>query len=1044
MLPIDSNPPKAVIGVLTPHTGGFYYGSVVNAILATVRHHDAVAVAFETSRLRVLKDHEVLGSATVDGWIAVNEFSDPALLRELRARNVPIVHLHSKPDVPHGSVVLPDNEGGARSVTEHLFAHGHRKIAFAGNLDHVDVAERYLGYRSAFAGASIVAPEELVYDTPHHKEDDGREVGLRLLELLRAAKEAGGDPPVTALVAATDRLALGALAVLTDAGVRVPEDFAIVGFDDAEAAQFAEPPLTTVKQSFAEAARCAVVELLSAIEEQRQPNSEIRVPAQPVVRRSCGCKLSHSMRPVSRPPRDRIHALTLELLALAGRNDFRRVTSLDWPEAERIARLVDEGARGADITELVRGALWRGYLTHKRDAESVVRAMELLESTFHEWTRDPDTRTRGGGILRELRVALMHQWQRAQRVKVAHYESVTEAAYRLAGELSRPELDDPAWDLRWIRWSGAYQASCALWDEYAGPRRAVAMSPSRRSSRPPRKSLGLRITGDYEAGQAAVLKHPSAPISPANFPPQALLSAAYERGAILTVASIPRGREEEYGLLAVVAPLAFEHLEYVGTPSDWAVQLGAALDRVEAERELRARAELDAVTGLPNRSTLLLYLDRLRRDPAELSFALLLIDLDDFKKINDSLGHEAGDQLLVQIANRLVEEFPDAGDQSRAQAVISRVGGDEFVVVLSGVDGEAEAVAAIERIQERLRQPYTLLGRTVFVSASFGVNFGRGQVASAQELLRDADTAMYKAKTRGLARHEIFHRGMHAQALEKLHLDAQLRLAIERSELELWYQPIVDLRTGQDAGAEALIRWRHPDQGLLLPGRFLPIAGDVGLSIPISEWVIRRACAEAVRFREQSGLGLYVNVNVPPDHIRHGGFVEFVEQALSESGLEADALGIEIVESTILDEPAKCTLALARLCKMGVRIAIDDFGTGYSNLSYLRDFPVKTLKIDREFVKNVPGNSRDNGIARAIIAMGQALGLSVVAEGIETLEQVQFLKQTGCDLAQGFLISVPLEPACYLERLHQARSAMPPTSVRRTDRTSDWPDVGVS
>lgn len=1013
----------------------------MNGILKAVRRNNAVAVAFETSRLRMLRGSEVLSSARVDGWLAINEFSDSPLLAELRARGERIVHVHSKPEIETGATVLPDNEGGCRSVTEHVIWHGHRRIAFAGNLVHIDVAERYAGYRAALKAENIDLEAALVFDTPHHKEVDGRAVAQQLIELRRAQSSGSGKSPVTALVAATDRLALGALAAFLEAGYRVPEDFVVVGFDDADAAQFADPPLTTVRQSFAEVASCAVTELLAAIREERPPKAVLRVPTQPVVRRSCGCLLSHSLPPnLGGPPSERVQSLTRELLAQAGRNRLGGVPLSDWPEAQKIAQVIDMAASGVPTSEVVRGDWWSGFLATKRDAESAVRVMELIESTLRGWIESA-----GGGperslaILRDLRVALMHEWQRAERKMVSHYESVTEAAYRLANSISHSS-SDPSQDLSWIRWSNAQHACCALWSE-----RLRSLEPGlslRPESLAPASgsSTRLRITGEYTASLGVLPNPGKVSIAAAHFPPWQILETAEREGAIVSVASVPRGRGGEFGLLAVVAPLAFEHLEYVGTPGDWAVQLGAALDRAQAERELRASAELDALTGLANRTTLLARINSLRLAKDAPSFALLFIDLDDFKKVNDSLGHDAGDQLLIQIAERLTSQVGGARDPA-GQNLVGRVGGDEFVVVLSGNASEEATVDLVRALQDRLREPYSLLGRTVFVSASIGVNFGQGVEADAQELLRDADTAMYRAKMQGRARHEIFHRGMHAQAVEKLHLDARLRLAIEQNELELWYQPIINLATGKDVGAEALIRWRNPEQGVLSPARFLAVAEDVGLAIPISEWVIRRACNEVAAIERSFGPGLYVNVNVPAAHIKQAGFVEFVENTLAETRISGRALGIELVESALLDEPTKCAQALTRLRAIGVRIAIDDFGTGYSSLAYLRDFPVSTLKVDRSFIKNVPGEARDNGIVRAIVAMGQELGLGVVAEGIETVDQMQFLKAAGCDYGQGYLMSMPLEFPVYLARLSATRSLAPPLSSRRGERASDHPQT---
>lgn len=1027
---------KTVLGVLTPHTGGFYYGTVMNGILHAARRHHAIAIAFETSRLKLKRGAEVLASGWVDGWLAINEFSDPELVSELRARGQLIMHVHAKPDVKTGACVLPDNAGGMRHLTQHLIEHGHRHVAFAGNLAHVDVGERFSGYREALQDAGLDISDELVFDTLHHKEEDGRLVAEQLMK-RRARSLAGGSvPPVTALVAATDRLALGAMSSYLEAGLSLPDDLAVVGFDDVDGAQFAEPPLTTVKQSFFDVAARAVTELLGAIRGEHQLSPTIRVPTQPMLRRSCGCVVSHSIPPeVEQSDASRRHELSRLLLIQASRNRITQVLQADWPEVDKIALAIDAAARGVFQPEAVHGQWWSGFLVYNRDAESAVRLMELLESTLRAWDPARINHHYTWGVLRDLRVALMHEWQRTERVMVAHYESVTEAAYRLANSLTNSGAD-PSHDLSWIRWSNPQRACCSLWSEVFQSSRPAGMSERPRSRPPETAAHALRLTGEYTSELGAVPINPAtAPLAPAEFPPQAMLETAAEQGGMVTIASIPRARDGEYGLLAVVAPLTFEHLEFVGTPGDWAVQLGVALDRAAAERELRASAELDALTGLANRSTLLERVETLRSAEERPGFALLFIDLDDFKKVNDSLGHLAGDQLLVQIAERLTSEvrFIAGGQVDRNSGrLVARLGGDEFVVVLSGVESDQDAVQVVERLQARLRQPFSISGSTVFVSASIGVILGRGVESSALELLRDADTAMYRAKVKGRASHEIFHHGMHKQALERLHLDSRLRLALEQNEFELWYQPIMDLITGGDVGAEALIRWRHPEQGLLSPARFLAVAEDVGLAIPFSEWVIRRACSEVARFRQPGGRALYVNVNVPAAHIKHPGFVQFIEKALETYGLSAQALGIEIVESTLLDEPEHCTSTLSKLLALGVRIAIDDFGTGYSSLSYLRDFPASTLKIDRSFVMNVPGSSRDNGITRAIIAMGQGLGLSLVAEGIETQEQLQFLIQAGCDFAQGYLISPPLPLDEYVARLARFRPSEPP--MRRSVR----------
>ncbi len=304
-----------------------------------------------------------------------------------------------------------------------------------------------------------------------------------------------------------------------------------------------------------------------------------------------------------------------------------------------------------------------------------------------------------------------------------------------------------------------------------------------------------------------------------------------------------------------------------------------------------------------------------------------------------------------------------------------------------------------------------------------GLAFRGDEGTSPAALLRDADTAMYRAKLQGRGRHEVFDHGMHTQAVERLRLDSRLRQALERSEFTLVYQPIVSLESGRPIGAEALIRWNHPEQGSLSPARFLAVAEDVGLGIPIGQWVLETACRQAKSWQRKDNSLAYVSVNVSAEHLQSPGFVEFVENVLVKTGLPPHALGLELVESSLAHERDLTTRVLGRLLDVGVRVAIDDFGTGYSSLSYLKNFPVSVLKIDRSFVQGLPNDSRDTAIATAIITMSHGLGLSVIAEGVETAEQLEALKAKGCDAVQGYFLSRPLELDAYRRYLDGEKPA---------------------
>lgn len=429
--------------------------------------------------------------------------------------------------------------------------------------------------------------------------------------------------------------------------------------------------------------------------------------------------------------------------------------------------------------------------------------------------------------------------------------------------------------------------------------------------------------------------------------------------------------------------------------------------RKEAEERLRQSAVHDALTGLPNRT---LLLDRLqqaihhaRRDP-RFQFAVLYLDLDRFKTVNDSLGHLAGDQLLVGIANRLRESL-------RATDTVARLGGDEFALILTDLGAPRNAEVAAEQLQEALRAPFEIGGQLVFTSTSIGIAVGDPSCERADDFLRDADTAMYRAKTQGRARHEVFDARMHEQAMDRLRLEAELRHALERGEFLLYYQPIISLRTMATIGAEALLRWKHPDRGLMPPMSFVPVAEDTGLIGRVGEWVIRVACRQAREWRDVLGRPLRIAVNVSPQQLRDERFIDIVKGSLAREDLGPESLAIELVESSLIENAATTRHALEELQAIGVSISVDDFGTGYSSLSYVKRFPISALKIDRTFVQGIPDDANDTAISTAIIAMANTLHLTAVAEGVETREQAEFLSERGCDAGQGYHFSCPLSAA---------------------------------
>ena len=459
--------------------------------------------------------------------------------------------------------------------------------------------------------------------------------------------------------------------------------------------------------------------------------------------------------------------------------------------------------------------------------------------------------------------------------------------------------------------------------------------------------------------------------------------------------------------------------DVAGQPLYMVSQAEDITERKASGERLAHQAIHDPLTGLPNR---LLFVDRLRRalaatdasrngdtvGPPAGRVAVLFLDLDHFKVVNDSLGHSAGDRLLVAVADRLRAAI-------RPSDTVARFGGDEFTVLCTGVPDETTARELADRVAKAVCRPVQLAEGEVFVTASIGIALSGGELETPETLLRNADSAMYGAKDHGRSRAELFDAGAHDRAVTHLRTGNELHRALERNELRLHYQPIVSLETGRITGFEALMRWQHPERGMVRPDEFIPLAEESGLIVPMGRWALQEACRQASWWHAQ-GAPVTISVNLSPRQLAESTLIDEFAEVLRRTSVDPSAIWLEITESTLMRDAESAVVTLGKLRALGVHLSVDDFGTGYSSMTYLKRFPVEALKVDRSFVDGLGEESGDTAICTAVVSLAHALGLRAVAEGVETASQMATLRQLGCELAQGYLFGRPEPAEVYGER----------------------------
>jgi diguanylate cyclase (GGDEF)-like protein/PAS domain S-box-containing protein len=1097
---------------LARHTGGFYHGELLSGLVREVTAQGSRVIVSETApRSADSGDVTAADVALLVGWdevdavVCVSMTPPRVFLERLVSLGKPVILTSQQADGIELPVAVPDNHGGVRAGIEHLLAHGHTRIGFVADLAVLDYRERFHGFLDTMHAHGLPADESLLFAATDWSEHGG---GLAAAQILAA------DMRPTAVMTASGSNAIGLIAALGEAGVRVPHDIAVVSFDNIEQGTFATPSLSSVFQRFDDVGALAGRLVMDAIRGVDVPaGNHVAATTVVIPRGSCGCRSdlfddSHDPRSPGRGvPVEPGELGRLMHTLLDGRQhgavDEAATTRLVH-EFDRLLAAGDE-LTGADVRSLVASIrqVARREDTLHEVTSVLTEHVQRLESAGMTTQDDPDGHavSRIAAVLWQLQ---NHGSVRQSYDRETHLIEGSEVAAALVGGDA-----SAARDVGWLALTHARAGMLVLWD---GP-------PSNGE---------LRLVGTFDPD--GVLDHAVGERFDARlFPPVDLVDAARANDGEVCFVVPVRTETRQWGLLAVLgvinatssrksyhqwatllaAVLEREDLEVtarlteqryadvarasndglwevdlttnalylssrcrdvLGVPAgtvvtlaDWAAATAADdRDRVRAafasasasaevpveveyrlttvagesrwvlgrglgiasesgavarlvgslsdihhrkalEEQLRQSALHDALTGLPNRRHFLdrlsLAVERHRLEP-RYTFAVLFLDLDGFKLVNDSLGHHRGDDLLTTVAARLRTHV-------RASDTAARLGGDEFAVLLSGPEPD-EVLVVARRIQEHIGTPLVLGEHEVAVTASVGIATSATEYTDAEDVLRDADIAMCHAKAHERGTVSEFEPGMHALASIRLQERSEIRAALIRHEFVVHYQPIVALDGSGLEHFEALVRWQHPDRGLLLPGEFLPAMEDDATIVSLGHWVFDEVCRQIAEWMTTYRGPVAVAVNVAHREFWSATLLETVTSTLERHGVPPRSLVIEVTESVFMSDPATARQIVLELKALGLRLHIDDFGSGQSSLNALRSFPVDTLKIDGAFIRELSTDAQSTALVRAIISMGAALGLDVVAECVETPEQAGQLQDMGCANAQGWLYAKAL------------------------------------
>jgi diguanylate cyclase (GGDEF)-like protein/PAS domain S-box-containing protein len=972
---------EKIIGVLTPVLDGFYFGNLLKSISQKAKEHDVGVAVIGTSAKYYT---EMYASDYVDGWIVIMDAVDDSYIQNLRRQGKPVVGINTMLNVDYR--VSINNREILDMAVEHLICHGHTRIAYIGDTSFFDSKERYLGYNEALQQYKLEHSQCGYYDL------------MQMTSYEIAESMVVNGLPYSAVIAVNDLIAIDLINHFKKLHVRVPEDVAVIGIDDVPMARSIRPSLTTFILPVYELGFQATELLLHVLSNELVMSTQLSV--RPVYRNSCGCNVGTNLLDMEDPTETiqylgNMMARNFNLGVLMQSYKNNETTEMNWlyhtPFRRGIVGLYT--LKSKDTYQI-----YQFNLDNSSDNRKKWSMQPVTSSYFPSFEVWDDSSFMGNdNVIVIVPVVQENQLLGVMALvglgdvstDITSFNTTFQLASFFASALQREsihsELQTYSQQLEVI----SNLTHDGIWD--------LNMENEEVAT----KGGIFKVLG-YSQDQIPVtltamtnIIHPDDLNKAREFFEQQLdrHTPSFE------VECRCRHIEGNYIWMQINGNAQYDGsdklIRFVGSVKDIS-------ERKLAEERIRQLAYNDPLTGLANRLYLsenyTLLLEQARTKQSKL--AVLLLDLDRFKLINDSYGHLAGDRVLKYVA-RQVSAMVQSKD------LVARTGGDEFEVLLPDVRDADEALKVAEKIVNRLNEPYFDGAKEYYISGSIGIALYPDHGSDAETLRRHADISMYQAKESGSSC-KVFIPGTNNPRSHLLDMENDLRKVLVRQELIVHYQPQYDLNNENIFGVEALLRWNSPKYGLVSPDVFIPIAESTGLIIMIGEWVLREACIMCSLWNQERESSLKISVNISARQLNHPNFVNTVRHVLAETGCDPNDLCLEITETMMLTDVEYSMIIVKELIELGVIVSIDDFGTGYSSLSLLKNFPISVLKIDKSFIQDMTANDENKAIVHAIIKMSQIMSMKVVAEGVETLEQMNILKEMSVDYIQGYYISKPL------------------------------------